>query len=295
MSQTSPPDKLFRAVAQEGGIAVRALVATSLTQQASERHHTSPLASATLGRALMGTLLLASRTQDGETVQLQFKGNGPIGTLTTDGDNTGRVRGFVENPAVELPLKNEKLDVAGAIGIGLLTVDRNHSTWKEPYRGVVHLVSSEIAEDITYYLRESEQNPAAVGLGVALDKEGRVEAAAGFLVQALPGADDAALALVEKNVLHLPNLAELVRAGKSAEDIAGDLLQGIGIAASSELTPVFRCRCNQKRMLQAMSLLGREELRSMADEGNPAEITCHFCNETYALSPDELRSILPDA
>ncbi len=295
MSKTSPPDKLFRAVAQEGGIAVRTLVATSLTKQAAERHQTSPLASAALGRALMGTLLVASRTQDGETVQLQFNGNGPLGTLTTDGDNTGRVRGFVENPAVELALKNGKLDVAGAIGIGLLTVDRNHPTWKEPYRGVVHLVSSEVAEDITYYLSESEQNPAAIGLGVALDKEGQVEAAGGFLVQALPGVDDDALALVEKNVLNLPNPTELVLAGKSAEEFAADLLEGLGVAASSELTPVFRCRCNQKRMLQAMSLLGREELRSMADEGDPAKITCQFCNETYALTPDELRSILPDA
>lgn len=295
MSNTSPPDKLFRAVAQEGGVAVRTLVATSLTQQASERHHTSPLASAALGRALMGTLLVASRTQDGETVQLQFKGNGPIGTITTDGDNTGRVRGFVNNPAVDLPLKDGKLDVAGSIGIGLLTVDRNHPTWKEPYRGVVHLVSSEVAEDITYYLSESEQNPAAVGLGVAFDSEGRIEAAAGFLVQALPGVDDDALALVEKNVLNLPNLTELVRAGKNAEDLASDLLQGMGIGASSELTPVFHCRCSHERILQAMSLLGREELRSMADEEEPAEINCHFCNETYTLTPDELRCILPDA
>lgn len=294
MNSICPPDKLFRAVSQEGGISVQALVATSLTQQAMTRHCTSPLAGAALGRALMGTLLVASRTQDGETVQLQFKGNGPIGSITTDGDNTGQVRGFVQNPSVDLPFKDEKLDVAGAIGIGLLTVDRNHPTWKEPYRGVVHLVSSEIAEDITYYLRESEQNPAAVGLGVAFNKEGEIDAAAGFLVQALPGADEEALARVEDNVLALPPLTEWVRAGKTAEDIAEELLQGIGIAASSELTPVFRCRCNRERITRALSLLGREELSSMADEEKPAEINCHFCNETYSLSPHELRSIIAD-
>ncbi|MBW2713153.1 MAG: Hsp33 family molecular chaperone HslO [Deltaproteobacteria bacterium] len=295
MNTTSPPDKLFRAVSEEGGIAVRTLIATELTRAAAERHQTSPLASAALGRALMGTLLVASRTQDGETVQMQFKGNGPIGAITTDGNNTGQVRGFVGNPSVDLPLKDGRLDVASALGIGLLTVDRNHPTWKEPYRGVVHLVSSEIAEDITYYLSESEQNPAAVGLGIALDKEGRVEAAAGFLVQALPGVDEDALTLVENNVLNLPNPTDLVRAGKGAEEIAADLFQGIGIAANSELQPIFHCHCNRERITQAMSLLGREELRAMAAEDKPSEIVCHFCNQAYTLSPDELRAILPDA
>ncbi len=292
MAITSTPDELYRAVSRDGSIAVLTLVASQLTADAAERHHTSPLASAALGRALMGALLLSSGTQDGETLQIQFAGNGPIGSITVDTHREGQVRGFVRNPDVDLPPKDGKPDVGGALGIGLLTVDRNHPDWKEPYRGVVHLVTGEIATDLAYYLRESEQSPAAVGLGVLMSGAGEVEAAGGFLVRALPGSEEDALARIEANIAGLAPLSELVGAGRSAAEIASALLEGFEVGQSSSLAPEFRCTCSAERVAGAARLLGEEELRELASQEEPAEFTCQFCNAHYYLSPEELCALI---
>ena len=271
------------------------LAATNLVREATRRHETSPAASVALGRALMGTLLLATETQDGERVQVQVRGDGPLGTITVTADSDGRVRGYVQHPRADPPLRGERLGVSAGIGLGSLSVERNHPAWKRPYSGIVPLVAGELAEDLARYLLESEQKHSALALGVYLGPEGEIEAAAGYLVQALPGAADTALATLEQRVSRSVHPSELLHAGDSADIILNRLLEGLGSGEVTRLVPRFHCPCSVERVQRAAVLLGRDEIRDIAARGEELEVRCAFCAEVYRLSPDEVGSLIPDA
>ena len=288
-------NELIRTVSQAGGFAVRVLVATGVVAEAALRHRTAPTASAALGRTLMGAILLAAGTQDGETVQLRLSGQGPVGAITAIADGRGRVRGYVRNGKAHPPLKDGKLDVGGALGRGILAVVRYHPSWREPYRGIVPLVSGEVAQDIAHYLVDSEQTPSAVALGVYVGPEGLVQAAGGFLVQALPGASESDLAELDASVKALPTPTEMVRAGLGADEILDRLLSRLGSRERHRNEPRFLCPCDRERMRQAVVLLGREETRDIAERGETLEIRCEFCGERYVLEPDEVGALHPDA
>jgi molecular chaperone Hsp33 len=288
-------DELVRTVSTDGGVAVRALVATELVGEAASRHGTAPTSSAALGRALMGAVLLASGAEDDETVQLQFRGDGPIGTLTAIADSAGFARGYATRPGAHPPPRDGKLDVGAAVGKGILAVVRYHPSWREPHRGIVPLESGEIAEDVARYLHESEQTPSAIALGVFVSSEGRIEAAGGFLVQALPGAPEETLARLESNVADLPAPTQMVRGGLRADDVVDRLLAGLGSRERTSSRPAFRCRCGRDRILRAVVLLGRDEVRGLVARGEPLEVRCEFCGNRYELSPDELGASIPDA
>lgn len=293
----SPPqgDQLLRAVSADGSVSVRALVATELVREAANRHRTSPTAGAALGRTLMGAVLLASGSKDDETLQIQLRGDGPLGTVTVIADAAGRVRGFAAHPDAHLPPREGKLDVGGLVGKGILAVVRHHPSWREPYSGIVPIVSGEVAEDLAHYLLESEQKPSAVALGVFVGAEGEIEAAGGFLVQALPGAREEVLARLEANVRALPPPTELLRAGLRAGDVVTRLLDGLGARELASTQPAFSCRCDRARVLRAVTLLGREELREIRASGEALEVRCEFCGESYRLGTDEVGALLPDA
>jgi molecular chaperone Hsp33 len=287
-------DELLRALAADGSVSVRVLSATNLVRDAARRHGTSPAASVALARALMGGVLLATEGQDGEHVQVHFRGDGPFGSILVTATSDSGVRGYVQHPDADPPLRGESLGVSGGIGFGALTVERNHPSWKQPYSGVVPIVSGEIAQDLAQYLLESEQKPSAVALGVYLSPEGSIEVAGGYLVQALPGASDAALSEMERRVAQAPP-AERLRAGDAPEDLLARLLDGVGFGAVERAEPRFTCPCDRERVRQAAALLGREELREVAVGDEPLEVRCAFCAETYQLSPDEVGGLLPDA
>jgi molecular chaperone Hsp33 len=289
------PDELVRTVSTDGGVGVRALVATDLVGEAATRHGTAPTSSAALGRALMGAVLLASGAEEEETVQLQFRGDGPIGTLTAIADSAGFARGYASRPGAHPPSRAGKLDVGAAVGKGILAVVRYHPSWREPHRGIVPLESGEIAEDVARYLHESEQIPSAVALGVFVASDGGVEAAGGFLVQALPGAPEATLTCLEANVADLPAPTQMVRGGLRADDVVDRLLAGLGSRERTRSRPAFRCRCGRDRILRAVVLLGREEVRQLMARAEPLEVRCEFCGNQYELSPDELGALVPDA
>jgi molecular chaperone Hsp33 len=288
-------DELLRTLDAAGNASIRVLSGTGLVQEAVRRHATSPTASVALGRALMGVLLLASEAKDGERVQLQVRGDGALGTLVADAESGGTVRGYVQHPDARVPFRGEELGVGDAIGRGVLSVERQHPSWKRPYRGVVPLDSGEIAQDLARYLLESEQKPSAVALGVYLGPTGEVEAAGGYLVQRLPGADDAALAELERGVAELSHPSALLRAGASAEVLLGRLVAGVGVGRVDRVLPRFACRCDLGRVRRALAVLGRAELREAASRGETLEIRCAFCAEIYRLGPDEVAGILPDA
>ena len=291
----APHDEIVRTVSSAGGVAVRAMVGTALVTDAAARHATSPTASAVLGRALMGAVLLGAGTKDGETIQLQLRGDGPLGSVAAIADSDGRVRGYAANPAAHPPPRDGQLDVSTAVGRGVLAVVRNRPGWREPYSGIVPLVSGTVAQDLAEYLARSEQTRSAVALGVFLDGEGAIEAAGGYFVDVLPGASTEEIDRVERNVTDGPGPGELVRSGLGAEDIALTLLEGVGARALVRGHPVFYCPCDRERVLRTIALLGREEVHRTAARGETLEIRCEFCGERYTIGSDEIGSLLPDA
>jgi molecular chaperone Hsp33 len=288
-------DELVRTLSTDGAVSVRALAATNLVREAAARHNTSPTASVALGRALMGALLLATGTQDGERVQLRLLGDGPLGSILVDANSNGAVRGYVQHPSANPPLEGDSLGVAAAIGLGSMSVERNHPSWKRPYSGIVPLVSGEIAQDLALYLLESEQKPSAVALGVYLSPEGEVQAAGGYLIQSLPGAPEEALAHFEEQVANNRNPSVLLRDGASAGALLDRLLEGPGRGEIDRVEPGFRCPCGPERVMRAALLLGRDELREVVESGEELEVRCAFCAEVYRLSPNEIGSAILDA
>ena len=288
-------DELVRTISADGSISVRTVTARNVVAEAAERRPLAPTALSALGRVLVGAVLLGTGQKDGETVQLQFKGDGPLGMIVAICDSAGHVRGTVSNPGVDLPLRDGRPDVAGAIGMGLLAVVRNRPSWRAPYTGTVPLVSGEIAKDITLYLSESEQTPSAVGLGVAIDADGRVSAAGGFLVQSLPGASEESVARMEQNVVALPSTSALLQDGVGADGLADLLLAGLGWGKRTRSTPVFSCPCSRDRALRTLMLLGRDELSEIAGSESSQEVRCEFCGRRYEIEPTEVSSLIEPA
>lgn len=287
----APADLLVRTLSLRGGIAVRALVATRLVAEAAQRHATSPTASAALGRALMGAVLLAAGTKR-ETVQIEVRGDGPLGPIVAIADTEGHVRGYASRPQGEPPRREGRLDVSGGVGRGTLSVVRFTDDGGQPYTGIVPLATGSIAVDLAHYLEESEQIRSAVGLGVYLGATGEVVAAGGYLVQALPGADVDEIARAEANVRSLPGPGELVREGWNADAIAVALQGALGCRERHSSEPSFHCGCQRERVLRAVALLGREELARSVREGETLEVRCRFCAERYAVEPRELERLL---
>jgi molecular chaperone Hsp33 len=290
-----PPDELIRTLSPDGHASVRVLAATGLAREAARRHRTSPTASVALARALMGGLLLASEAQGDERLQIQVRGDGPLGTLVVTADADGRVRGYVQHPSANPPLLGARLGLARALGAGMLRVERNHPAWRQPYAGIVPLLTGELAQDLARYLLESEQKPSALALGVYLGPGGEIEAAGGYLIQGLPGAPDAALAALEARVAGLANPSQLLRDGASAEALLALLLGDLANCRLARIAPRFHCPCGPQRVLRAVALLGRSELREIAGRGETLEVRCAFCAELHRVAPADLAPLLYDA
>lgn len=287
-------DYLVRIISRSGSFRALACVTTELVREGCRRHETSPTASAALGRALTGGVLMGALLKTGQRVGLKFEGNGPIRKILVEAESNGAVRGYVGEPAVDLPLRNGKLDVAGALGrAGLLTVTKD-LRMKEPYHGTVQLYSSEIAEDLAYYLTDSEQVPSAVGLGVYLEPDGSVAAAGGFLIQALPPQDEAAIDRLMERIAQLTTLSELLRQGETPEQLLERLFEGIPCDTLEKRAVAFACSCSREKIERVLISLGREELTSLLETQGEAEVTCEFCRERYHLERAELERLLAE-
>jgi len=289
-------DQLIRATAAEGGIRAVGLISTDLTEQARQRHQLSYVATAALGRAMSSGLLLASNMKQQEArVNLRIKGNGPLRGLLVDAGVDGTVRGYVDNPSVELPPNEQgKLDVGGAIGRdGYLYVVRDVG-YGYPYSSTVKLVSGEIGEDVSNYLINSEQTPSALLVGVFVGPEG-VTASGGILLQVLPQAshDEALIRILESRVDHLSGFTPLLRQGKTLSEIFEELLGDLGLEVFPDVQTLrFYCGCTFERMMNALKLLGVTELEDMIEKDDGAEATCHFCGQVYQASREELQELV---
>ena len=271
------------------GVRIYALCTTNLVQEAATRHHTSHLASAALGRAMNGALLLAATMKDNERIALRLKGDGPIGEVVADAEGT-HVRGYVGDPDVFLPLKNGKLDVGGAIGSGNIIVTRYLQN-AEPFTGYAELIDGEIASDLTNYLYTSEQTPSSVALGVLVNKEGQVIASGGYFIQAMPGCAEETLAQLEENISLTPYVTQLLELGYTPEKMIETIARGLDVTIQESIELSYKCRCSREKILGALATLGQEDISAMSQD-EETEVHCQFCNETYKFSGEEIARLL---
>jgi molecular chaperone Hsp33 len=289
-------DGLARAVSRDGGLRVLAAVTTAVAEDGRVRHGTLPTATAALGRAMTGAVLLANTlSKRDERLSLEFSGDGPLRQILVDATPEGDVRGFVQRPQTHLPPRNGKLDVGGAMGRGVLCVMRVPLDGGSLYRSVVPLESGEIGQDLARYLLESEQTLSALGVGVWVESDGRVGASGGFLVQALPGADPAVLDRVADRVERLPPPSDMVREGLDARGIVERLLGDLAGPMLEERPVRYRCRCSRERVLAAIMAMGRGEIERVLADDRRAEVLCEFCGARYDVGEDELRRLLAPA
>ena len=289
-------DQLIRATAADGGIRAVGVITTRLTDEAKQRHRLSYVSTAALGRTMAAGLLLASSMKrEGSRVNIRIRGDGPIGGVMADAGADGTVRGYVDNPHVELPPNEQgKLDVGGAVGQdGYVYVVRDIGHGY-PYSSTVELISGEVGDDITHYLVTSEQTPSALVLGVFVGAEG-VTAAGGILIQIMPKAatDPELVALLESRLASLKGFTPLLQAGKTLPTIFDDLLGDLALEILPETQLVrFHCGCSFDRVLGALRLLGQVELQDMIEKDEGAEAICHFCGEVYKADRDHLSQLI---
>ncbi len=284
-------DYLVRIITTTENVRALACVTTGLVNEAALRHGTYPTASAALGRALTGGALLGSMLKTGQRVALKFEGNGPLKKILVEADSNGAVRGCVGVPEVLMVTGEGKLDVGGAIGrAGFLTVTKDLGL-KEPYKGMVQLYSGEIAEDIAFYLTDSEQVPSAVGLGVFVEPDNTVSAAGGFLIQSMPPADQNIIDKLMERIEKMPPVTRLLRDGKTPEQMLDMLFEGIPYMTLEKRELAFKCNCTRKKIEGVLISLGPEEISDIIHRDGGTEVTCEFCREVYRFSREDLEKL----
>lgn len=285
--------RLIRCITSDGCVTAMAVDTTDIVNEAARLHETSAVVSAALGRLLTAASMMGNslKTEVG-SVTLRINADGPIGSVVAVADTDGNVRGYAGNNIVEIPLNQKgKLDVGGAVGHnGYLYVLKDLGM-KEPYNGVVPLVSGEIAEDITAYFAESEQIPTVCALGVLVNPDLSIKAAGGYIIQLLPTADDEIITKVEKSIADIQPITTLISNGMSLEDIVKNALNQFDVELLDECKVSYKCNCSKERTKRVLMTLGKEDLLKLADEQKVTEVNCHFCNKVYEFTSDELKSL----
>ncbi len=286
-------DYIVRATAADSQIRAFAATTREMVEYARAVHNTSPVASAALGRLLTaGAMMGAMMKGDQDILTLQIKAGGPLRGITVTADSKGNVKGFVGNPEVILPPNARgKLDVSGAVGVGILNVIKDMGL-KEPYVGQVALQTGEIADDLTYYFATSEQVPSSVGLGVLMNRDNTVKQAGGFIIQLMPFTDEKVIQALEEKLSKVTSVTSMLDAGMTPEDILMELLGEFGLEIAEKTDTRFACNCSRERVSKALISIGEKEIKEMIDEGKPIEMNCHFCNTSYTFQVEELKQLL---
>ena len=289
-------DYIVRATAANAQIRAFAATTRETVEEARQRHNTSPVATAALGRLLTAGGMMGSMLKgDKDILTLQVKGDGPMQGVTVTADSKARVKGYVLEPQVMLPPNAQgKLDVGGAVGNGFLNVIKDMGL-KEPYSGQTMLQTGEIADDLTYYFANSEQVPSSVGLGVLMEKNNTVKQAGGFIIQLMPFAEEEVIDKLEANLQKIHSVTKILDDGNTPEQMLELLLEGMNLEIQDKIPTEYYCNCDKARVEKAIISIGKKEIQDMIDDGKEIEVNCHFCNTNYKFTVDELKEILKKA
>lgn len=285
---SAQPSRWVKCVLQEGNVRAVAIEATALISSMVKRHSLKEESATALGESVIGALLIASFCKQKERVNLNIQGSGLISQALIDAYADGTVRGYV----IERKLKHVHIaENQGPWGGGLLSVLRTKSNKEQPYIGTVPLLTGHLAKDLTFYWYQSEQIPSAVGLCVSV-KGNKVEAAAGFLIQAMPGANDAEVKQIQNHLQHLPNLYQVIRKNQDPVHLLAEVLSGSPFTLVEDQPLIFECQCSQERVERSLALVGAEELAAILREDGRAVVKCDFCSTDYAVEKDEIEKML---
>ena len=287
-------DRIVRAISSDGLVQAAAICSRDLTERARQIHKLLPVGTAALGRTLSAASLMGNALKGaGASLTLQIKGGGPLGTVLAVSDNLGNIRGYVTNPQVDIPLREDgKLDVGGAVGReGTITVIKDLHM-KEPYVGTIDLLGGEIAEDVAAYFVESEQIPTACGLGVLVDRDQSVKAAGGYLIQLLPGATEDTIVKVEGGIMAAGNVSAILDKDDDPEHMLRQVMSDFDLKILETCPVEYRCYCSRQRVERALISLGKDELQQSLDEQGHCSMTCQFCDAVYDFSGGELKALI---
>ena len=289
-------DYIVRATAANAQIRAFACTTKNMVEKARQAHNTSPVVTAALGRLMSAGAMMGSMMKgEDDLLTLQIKSGGPVQGLTVTADSKGNVKGYANVPDVIIPANSKgKLDVAGAVGPGFLTVIKDMGL-KEPYSGQTMLQTCEIAEDLTYYFATSEQIPSSVGLGVLMEKDNTVKCAGGFIIQLMPFTEDEVIDRLEENLKKVTSVTSLLAEGMTPEELLGVVMDGFDLEVTDTLDTQFYCNCSRQRVEKALISIGKKEIQEMIDDGEPIEMKCHFCNTNYVFTVDELKELYQKA
>lgn len=283
-------DYLVKAIAYNGQVRAYAAITTNTVNEAQRRHQTWPTASAALGRTMTAGVMMGAMLKGENKITIKIEGGGPIGIVLADADAKGHVRGYVTNPQTHFELNDiGKLDVRRAVGVdGTLTIVKDVGL-RDHFSGQVPLVSGEIGDDFTYYFAKSEQTPSSVGVGVLVNPDNSILAAGGFIIQMMPGVDEETVTDIEQKLQSIPPVSSLVDEGYSPEEMLESFLKDVNILEKQAVD--FQCTCSKERLSNAIVSLGKEEIRAMIEEDGEANAQCHFCNESYHFTKEELEEL----
>ena len=286
-------DYIIRGMAADNQVRFFAAYSKNLVEEARQRHNTSPVVTAALGRLLTAGAMMGSMCKnESDLVTLKIQGDGPVGGLTVTADSHANVKGYANNPVVIIPPNwGGKLDVGAAIGYGTLTVIKDIGL-KEPYSGQTPLTTSEIADDLTYYFASSEQIPTSVALGVLMEKNNTVKQAGGFIIQLMPFASEEVISALEKKIAAFSSITTHLDNGETLKEIIAQMFEGFDVTITDKIPTKFQCNCSKERVSKAVISIGKKDIQEMIDDGKEVEVNCHFCNSHYKFSVEELEELL---